>query len=275
MLLELHPSLEEKLVTVLAKHPESTVKQLLARVPSYTSQALYKELTKLCREGVVFKEGKKFSLNWTWINSLLRFGEETRASYLRSSTALVPAASKRLEHHFSSLLAADDFWAHAVVSLFAHTKAPCMFEWMPHPWFELIHKEKEDLFRATLRSQGRKIYMILGNDTYLDRICSKLWETPVYEYSFAKSPFEALQSEYFDVIGDCILRLKLDKTYAKELQAYYRRTSSKDQVNASELVGLLSRKTNVRIVIERNQLKAKRLQKKFCVFFGIRESRAA
>ena len=56
-----------------------------------------------------------------------------------------------------------------------------------------------------MNKDGNKHCIIIGSDSLIDRLPSKYWNKEVYEWSHAKSPFDAEQTKYIDVIDDYVL----------------------------------------------------------------------
>lgn len=267
--------LSTSLVQVLARRPLSTVHKLSQDIAKSgkpcTHQAIYKELAKLQKQGVVVKLRDTYSLTWTWIVGIGDFAEETRNTYLSCDTLFFPRKEgERFVWQFHSLPAVDDFWGHLFVALLAETKESQVFEWIPHPWFELIHESKEDAFRRALRAQKSKIYMCVGGDRYLDRLVEKRWHPSIYQYSFAKGPFHHLRNVYFDVIGDYILSFSFPKAFAKEMDSFYQRISGSRDLEVPEIFNLITRRTPVKVSIELNKIKSAQRRNALAKYFGVR-----
>jgi len=261
-----------RIIDVLAKNPLSSAR-VLRRETSRTGkactlQAVYKELSKLQKEGTVVKVKDEFTLSWSWLANIGSFVEETRNRYLACDRLFVPQKDgDRFEWRFNDLRTVDDFWGHLLLSLAVETKERLIFEWIPHPWFELIHEEKEDAFRRAMIQQRCRLYMCVGGDSYLDRVHESRWDRRMYTYSFAESPFQHRRSEYFDVIGDHILTLSLPRTFSSRMDQIYE-TSRKTDLNIPRLLSLLTEKVVIKATVERNHAKSARLRRVFAGFFG-------
>jgi hypothetical protein len=275
MLLQIHERLEERLIRILAGVPCARVswiqKSLSAKFRPYTFQAIYKELSKLQKAGIVVKAGEEYRLKLSWISDLTRLVNQMHDTHLAASSlaARLSQDKSKIKWNFSNLLKMDDYWGHLVLDLFRNSGANAMYEWLPHPWFELIHREKEDRFRKVLRRSKKRIYMIVGGSSYLDRICRRYWPAELYEYSFTESPFENKRSEYIDVIGEYILTIKLTRNFSQRIDDFYQQISCAKEVQASEILDLFTAKTSIQMILERNKRKASLFKKKFSQFFGI------
>ena len=88
MLLQEFPSLEELVVVTLVDKPGATARELeaaiRARGHTYSLRGIYKELTKLAAQGVVFKTGDSYSIHLAWIMQLLALGDKAFESYTQS-----------------------------------------------------------------------------------------------------------------------------------------------------------------------------------------------
>lgn len=267
--------LSTHLVQLLARRPMLTVHKLSSETSKegkpYTHQAIYKELAKLQKQGVVVKLRDTYSLTWTWITGIGDFAEETRNTYLSCDTLFFPRKEgERFVWQFHSLPAVDDFWGYLFMALLAETKEKQVFEWIPHPWFELIHENKEDAFRRALRAQRCKIYMCVGGDKYLDKLFEKRWHPSIYEYSFARGPFHHLRNVYFDVVGEYLLSISLPKVFAREIDTFYQQMGEKKEIDLHELFKLLNHKALIKVSLELNKAKSAQRRNALAKYFGVR-----
>lgn len=162
MLLGTSESLEELLVRILAERRLATVAYLREEV-SRTFRplgvpAIYKELRKLEDHGVIYRRGKEVGLSLAWILNLTSLTDRMCNFHVESPelSDVLPADGERKTFRFSSLERLDDFWIHAIILMAQHSKSKKLFQWFPHPWFNLIHSEKSFPFQQALKA-GRNI----------------------------------------------------------------------------------------------------------------------
>ncbi|MDC0358732.1 hypothetical protein OAO01_07950, partial [Oligoflexia bacterium] len=149
MLLEPKEQLEERLVRILALQGASSTAKLRVRLASegkdYTRQAIYKELAKLQKNGVIYKLGKTYGLSLPWITQLRQLVEQMQTNYVEHFpfAQLFPQDKSKSSWVFPNLLLMDDFWNQLLISLFNHCQGKIMFEWIPHAWYRIFHLEKD------------------------------------------------------------------------------------------------------------------------------------
>ena len=149
----------------------TTLQTLLRRTYKNCSlQAIYKELRLLIKRGVVVKANKCYGLSLPWIlesYSILDKAYETYFSSAALNDLLLPGKTKS-SWKFNDLRGADDFWIQAVLAIVEGTNNKQVFGWIPHPWFSIIHFQKDLRFQNALRSQSAKYFFMIGGNTFLD-----------------------------------------------------------------------------------------------------------
>jgi hypothetical protein len=276
MLFQTRPRVEELLVEFLAAQPgagAAELQQKLARRGRRCSfQAVYKALAKLERAGVAVKVGREYGLKFSWAQELLALAERVRRTHFEPalSRALLPPRGESRVWHFTSLLKMDDYWAHLVLRLFHLTRAKVMYEWIPHPWFEMVHPGKEDQFRQALRRGGSQLHMIIGGETFLDGECGRHWSRDIYRFSFAVGPFDERRTEYFDLIENFILTLKISREVSRQIDGFFERVRGRADFDLVAFARIITQPTRASIKLENNQAKAERLRKRFVEYFGER-----
>ncbi len=277
MLLDSFPKLDEILIPLLAERPFVSANWLHAKVArtsrQFTVQAIYKELRKLESSGVVVKAAGKYSLTLAWVFDLIRLSDTVKQVYLDNLGKLIivdPSIPKQ-KWKFSNLLTLDRFWGYIILALYKQSKSRIMFQWIPHPWFELAQYELNERFTDAMRLIGAKAFVSVGDDSSLDQQYAKLWPKDLVEYSHAVGPFHGkLQSKYLCVIDDFVLTVSIDKHNVVEIEDIFDNTSTVNRLDRSRVLRLFNLKGNHTICLEMNRKKAAQLAAKFRDFFGIK-----
>jgi len=222
---------------------------------------------------VIVKAKDVYSVSLSWILNTLGFMDTMYDNYVESPSPelLVTDDKTKKEWRFSDLRRTDDFGIHLMLALFQASEKKVMLQWMPHPWFEVIHHEQDIRFQNALRMSGAVIHVIVGGRTYLDRDYTDAWPEDVYKYSLAVSPFENDRRSYLMVIDDYLLTVKFDQKTAATVDSFFDRVRSAEELNVSEAVRLFDQQGDVRVILEKNRKKTKGLKRKFCKFWGFRE----
>lgn len=276
MLLEARENLEDCIVRLLGSSEPITADALAARIEAetgrkYTIQGIYKSLRGLQAAGVVVRAQKRYGLSMPWVVRMLQFARELEEKQLngRPIADLLPAPGDSQTWIFFDLLRMDDFWNHLVISLLETTQAPRMYEFIPHPWFDLVAAEKEREFANALRVAGSTFYMAVGGRTPLDVACSKTWPRDVFVFSLDKSPWEFQRTLHLDVIGEFIITIQIQKRMAGEIDSLFQSVRGRTDLDARKVIAVLTGKTRVRLTLARDAAKAAALAKKFRKHFGL------
>lgn len=268
-------NLQSKIISTLASGKALAALELQEIINKqgyeYTHQAIYKELKKLQSAGVVIKVNKKIQLHLSWLLDEQQKLQAAFQNVLKYSSLkeILPQSQKKRIWTFNNLLTMDDFWSQLLIILANQSQSKNIYEWSPHTWYELLHREKETKFQKALRLNQQKIYLIVGSDSYLDQSCAKFWPEDIYKHSFAEGPFHEKRSLYFNIIDDYILEIKYPSNLALEIDDYYNYVTNKNKFKAGEYISLINKRRPVKLSLERNPHKATRITKLFINFFGI------
>jgi hypothetical protein len=142
-----------------------------------------------------------------------------------------------------------------------------LYLWCPYQWFNLLHPYNVNLFYQASDMTGTKRYHIMGDDNYLNqkalRIMPKLGE-----YSLRNSPFSNQMNTYFSVTGDVVLTIKFDSAFNKRIEDLFNSVKSENDLKSYDLNSVFSPDIKGSLTLEKNEIKAKKIKKKFQEFFG-------
>jgi hypothetical protein len=264
----------EAILHIFSVNRELSVSQLHQKISSKyfscSERAVYKELSSLEAAGVIVKSGKYYSISLTWALKLIDFSE----AIYRSSIDLpakhfrLPEPAERISWKFSDLERMDRLWVQLLFLLFERSVTRIMYVWVPYFWFDLVHYEKDREAQNAMIASGNKMYMSLGDDSYLSRLPERYWSKSAYEWSYAEGPFHDERSKYYDVIDDFVLTVTIDQqTTAKLVQLFSAIKSEKD-MGLSRCFFDFKSDASAQLYLENNPAKAKRLRNRFRSFFG-------
>ena len=262
MLLETEENLQSLLVRILGVNSDLRFDVLMTRLErlakrEYSPQAVYQALRKLQGTGVVTRAAHRYSLSMPWIIRLLEFGRAVEQHYIaRSASNMIPQPGAAFTWRFYDLLHTDDFWNHMVLALLKHSGEQEMYEWIPHPWFDLATPGKETQFMNALGITGVRFNMVVGGDSLLDRRCSKGWPKNIFRYVFCADSREFGRKLYLDVIGPFVLSIKFDERVAAEIDSFFAEVRSVGQAEVRRLITILTNKNRIQLRLENNQRRA-------------------
>jgi hypothetical protein len=275
MILSGHSKLADSLVAILARQPELSAADLhnLASKPerSYSLAAIYKELAKLKTQGIVVKQKDRFSLSLTWLFELQEFVDRVGVRYRNQDflSTFLPGAVGKHSWSFSNLMSMDDFWNQILLALVSNFDGRSVLSWVPHPWFVLIHTEKERKLHSALRRLGRHFFTIFGGDAYLDHLAEKLYQKNIHTYSFAPGPFAKQVDTYLDVVGDYVLTVKIEGKLVSQIEKLFSSIRGRRDLDPLAAMEVLAAPAKIRMTLEKNSRLATTLRRKFEDYFGV------
>ena len=265
---------DDLIVRLLAENPGLTLEALHKSVKENgcrrSIKALYKELARLRRTGVVLRHDRKYSLQLSWVFEIYGFACDLTQTYLRGNyfNTLLPEPGARIEWKFRNLSSLDVFWTQLVISLVKNSKESEIFEWLPHPWFILQSGAPEIRLQKAIQRLSRKACILIGSDHYLDRLAEKVFDPKVYDYHFATDFVPEQKSTYLDVVDDWVLTVKLPAALEKALDELYQKVGSSRELKIADVVRVLQQPANIRVVLENNAYRATRLKRQFKLYLS-------
>lgn len=275
MLLGTHKSVDECIIEVLARLRSASAlkihREICTNSRSCSLPAVYKELRKLQSQGILFKGHGEFALSFSWILNLSQLANQMYRLHTNSpiSTDFLPSSSSKNSFTFTQMTKLDDFWMHALFVILQNSNSKVLYQWLPHPWFHLIHSHKVWSFHNALRIAGYKVQNIIGNNSFLDRYSTRFTTKGVYELNYAKSSFESNQSVYYSVSDSFLLSFKLDKTKCTELNSLYNSIKSWDDINVSAIIDVFSGSTKITASIDSNRSNIRKVWNRFIDYFNV------
>lgn len=277
MFLDRVPSLRERIVQTLARYGALSAQDLRREIErNYrrcSLQGIYLELTHLQEAGVIIKSQRDFELSVPWVCRMTQFADEMGDTFFnreRGSNTL-PEEGEMLQVTFSQSRRADAFWMQSVLSVLAAVDDKRLFQWLPHPWHHLTHNPGVNHFEAALRRLKARDFIIVGGDTYLDRLASKGWARDVFTYSHAPGPFHAKMAEPTSVVGNFVIRTVYTVAFMNEVDRYFLSVRRAADLVAADVLALFGTRMKLTVRIEHNPEKSKRLREKFLRYFGERD----
>jgi hypothetical protein len=275
MLLQSGEKLEEHIVQALARKPAVTAswlhRSICERYQPYTLQAVYQELRKLQRAGVVVKAKDEYSLRLAWVLEMLELTDAMYEGYMNgeSMREVLPGEGKQKTWRFHDLHSLSSFYAQLGLFLLQRSKAPLLLEHVPHVWYHFAHSTSETQFVHALHLSRCNYYFIVRNDTYLDRTYRRYFAGTAGEMSFGKTPFSGKMADaYFMVIDDVQIKLTFDAVLQKRIGELFQDTRSAKDIEVGRINDIFHARARITLTLEHNAAKAAKLRRRFLLFFG-------
>jgi hypothetical protein len=275
MLLPTTTNLKELLVRELSFSSRATAYELQRRITKrhrrYTIQGIYKELRNLQKDAVITKTGEQYALSLPWILNTMNLTEQMFETHLRRLPiqSLLPPGKKKARWRFENLIKLQDFWIEIIFILFQHSKAKFMYQWIPHPWFQLLQHEKSRNFFEAMKVGNFEMKTILGGDQYLDKEFARLSHSVdvKYRYSYAPGPFNAQQNSYYEQIDDFLLTVSLDADTGRRIEDLYQGVTERNNVLLRTAARILNEPCRATLTLEQGTPRVRQVNKKFAEYF--------
>jgi hypothetical protein len=266
--------LSEHLLHLISERPGLSAAEIISafksRGKTYSRSGIFKELGALQKRGIIVKKISSYNLSLSWALSANEKAQKFLNSCLRKSylQQFVPAPGGNVKWKFSSFIVLNEFWNQVILSLFEASQQSLMYEWNPHSWYALLQPETEIRLRRAIGFLDRRVKIIIGGDSYLDRIVTDIHGSEVYTYSFANSPFSKFNLEHIGLVGDYVLKIKLLPETCRMMMKLYQECRNAGDVSVPQLISFLTSPTKLKLSVEHNTAKAQRLRAQFERFWG-------
>jgi hypothetical protein len=236
----------------------------------YTVQAIYYELRKLVRQGVVVKNKFRFAIRIPWALELATLSERIQSTCLgaASSGELLPEPGAKRSWHFSNLLRLDDFWVECMQRAFDNCNAATLYNWAPRPWFYFGQARKLEQFYRAIARKKRRIVLVLGGNDPLDRVFSSRMSSTIYTIRHDPKFLPALSRQHLQVIGDYVLKVSIVTRTMTEIHSIFAATASLETLDWGQMQRVLNSSTSARLEISHSRASALKLRRKFERYFG-------
>jgi hypothetical protein len=274
MLLQTDEILEDLIVKCLAHRAQVSAVWIKENVrarygQTFTTQAIYKGLSKLQAEGVVVRLKKHYSLTLSWSMRFVTLADMIHEVYLAKSPLNLLLSEKVTKKAWrcSDFSKVANLWLQTRLALLRHTGESSFFEWQPHPWLDLLQGEMHRQYLQTLASCRYSGHVIVGGTEKIDRAIVKRWGSRVITASFDKETFRDMPSQYLSVVGDFIFSVEVAPVHHNALTRLCREVSMSGDISLVE--PFFKKKAKFAVKLEENSRKAKSLTKRFRDYFGL------
>ncbi|MCB9029496.1 MAG: hypothetical protein H6619_00455 [Deltaproteobacteria bacterium] len=219
-----------------------------------SKQALYKELRRLEDDGVVVRASGVYTIRLAWILQLSSFANKLHQLFLETESLLSTFEFKDgiEKWEFSDLHRADLFWTQLIIALLPRNRSQKIFSWIPHPWFHLVHADREKEFWNAVAIYEPEFYVSVAGDTPLDREWANLTDSSSSKVFFGKPPLYHSNLNSFELHGDFLVEVKLDKETAEEIEQIFISVPKLSSFKPQQLMQLLGKERKIIISLEHN-----------------------
>ena len=265
MLFSKNETVEDKIISFLL-HKDQTVKGLKKSLDidssGITVQGIYKTLKKLIADEVVIKRGTIYSLSEEW-------KERVISEISERNNRLELAEGERISLELASLVHLDQQWKNIVIPFHkAHPKDPIFF-YNPHEiWIHLSEsrKKSEYDYYKSFSEQKTYAFALFGGNTIHDVFMKKELQNEYMQVAVGVEHFSKI--DYPTIFGDYIITTRISPRLAVEIEKCYQE-SPNTKILEERLHAIGIEKKKVKLIIERDKEKAKKLRKKLSKEFFV------
>ncbi len=251
-------SVEDRVIRELL-NGEKTAKGIVGSIQkqnsSVTIQGVYRVLQTLIAEEIVIKRDKGYSLLEEWRKKVVE-------SFEKIPNQLFLSEGESIQYELKSLVHLDQQWKNIIFSLNKEYPNFPVFLYNPYNiWIRLGGSRKESEVNYYKSFTEGKTYGFFGIKyaSPYDTDFKKEFQSDFFKVTFDNQNF--LDTDYPTIFADYIITTRISKqTTEKIKQAYEASSSSKELEENLQKIGIEKKK--VKLIIERNREKAKKLRKK-------------
>lgn len=242
--------------------------------PKTTKQAVYAALRILKKNEQIITYKGVASLNLSWLNSMVNYFALAKRSYIKGDSvqgSFIDLENKeKIKYYFNSPAKADIFWTHALYLLLERSEAKePVFIYNPHEWFLLARYDNENEIFKTITKKGHRLLLTVGGNTFLDRYIKKNFDNGQSQYHTLEKQIFKEKNYYINIIGDFLIEVWLDQNTSNKVDNVYTNTKKWDNDTLTQLKDIAATEGKMKIIISRNQQKAKKIKRSLKKYFVI------
>jgi hypothetical protein len=272
-------TIEDIIIGLLQRGPINTlelIKLVREKRPKTTKQGIYLALRNLAKEEIAVLHNKQASLNIRWIKRMRHFFAITEQSYIEDDSGkgnfISLKVGEKVEYSFADSATTDLFWWDALYILSElYTGDEPIYIYNPHEWFLIARKESEVEAIKEITKKHR-LLLTAGNRTPLDKSVSKYFDGNKGQYYMSEKSLFVKSNYYFNIVGDFIIEVWLDKQIAAKIDEVYSSKLREDDAK-TELIKIINGKGRSKLRISRNAKKAEKLKLLTRKYFYIPKSK--
>lgn len=267
-------SLRSSLMNLFAQRAAWTAEQFLAELPriykKVSKQALYKELRQLEEDGMVVRASRSYTLRLAWVLELSAFANTLQNLLLEQDGIVAGFELKEgiEEWEFSDLHRADLFWTQLILALLKHNPSRKIYSWIPHPWFHIVHADREKEFWNALHFYQPQFLISVGGATPLDKEWISIVDTDCATVRFGGTPLHTSPSTCFELHGDYLVVVTLDRRTTEEIDHVFSTIASVNELTPPMLMRLIGRDGRIIVRVEKGTPRVERMRAKFLEHFS-------
>ena len=265
----LHP-LESSIIELIASPKGITIRDVHEKINSegvsVSLNGIYKPINRMLDCQMLVKAEGELFINSVWLQHISQFNLTAGQNHLptRSDDISLPLKEgQRHDFHADSLQSLDSIWNHLVTKLTPILKDDSWYVYNSHPWHSLGMRDTEQRLYESIISHGKEVFMVFGNETFLDTYGQKLVTANGYHTTIVSdSPF--LQDGYaLWVCDDHIVECIFPEIISRNFLFFFQSVQNISNFNQTLFSDVFKMKCNCKITVRCDTKEANRIKSLF------------
>lgn len=259
-----HTELDDLIIKNLLINGEQEADEILKELTSgghnVTLQAIYKRLRNLLKADIILKNKKSITINNEWKKDFINLLESnTNIPKLKTGESII--------YSFKELSSIDAYWKHTMTPIEKHFANQPVFLYNPYElWIELPERRQSEIdYIKKFTIDKRYCFFLLGKENTQHKDFKQLYQSDYMRISLKAKGFS--DRDYIAVVADYIVTTKLSPAIVKTIENIY--TSTKPEDLSKKIEKIFAKSAAIKLKIERNENKAKKLRKKISKDFYV------
>jgi hypothetical protein len=261
-------TLEDRIIHILTT-AEITVGELYIKIceqkvsdkkAHVTIQAVYKVIRGLVADGVIVKNGNKFSVSREWTRKVV-------TTFSRRSDSLHLTVGDSITYSFKDPRSLDSYWKHIMEIIHAEYPHEPTFIYLPHEmWVYVGHEGSDEEYFQSFVERKIPAYVLIGGSTPFDKDMKRRMAHGYLKAHAGNILTTKSQNEHLMIVGDYISITRLGSNIEQKIDLIYR-TSKIEQELRERIIELFTKPRRFKIIFERNPTKAAAFRKRMGKYF--------
>ncbi|MCX6793472.1 MAG: hypothetical protein NTY12_05675 [Candidatus Falkowbacteria bacterium] len=234
--------------------------ELINKGHNISLQAVYKRLRNLLQSGIILKNKQSIVISNEWKENLLD---------LLDGNSQIPKlkAGESAIYSFKELSSLDAYWKHIMAPLEKSVPDYPVFLFNPYEiWIQLSDRQQSEIDYLNKFSEDKRFcFFLLGKQNTCDQNFKKLYQSEYLQISLGADGFS--ERDYIAVISDYVITTKMSPAIIKTINNIYSSTAPNDL--SKKIEKIFAKSAAIKLKIERNENKAKKLRKRISKDFYI------
>jgi len=239
---------------------------------SVTYQAVRKAIEKLHEQGVLEKEGKKYSIKKEWILQLRSFFDKVLSNYEKGNVhdfTKELAKENYAVYTLHSLYELDVFWADMLTYLASHLQTNeerFSMSYGHYTWWMLINLASEMKYLEHFKKKKLESYFLWLRDVPLNKWAAKIYKEAGHSCTLKEIP-EIDDTVAVNTVGDIIIQVKYPRKIVDKIKGFFEKYKTTQEMSMKELTEIAHSPCEIKFIVFKNKTMAKNFNETYKKYF--------